>query len=143
MSSKVYSANEITCIVGGIPLDSGRGDDEFIAIAKVEDTYTAKAGVDGEVTFSESKNNLHTVTITLMQTSSGNALLSALHTGDIKTAGGAGIVPIAIRDEQGRDLFIAAESRITKFPDQSYSKEAGTVQWALLVPNPERFVGGH
>lgn len=143
MSSKVYSANEVSCIVGVIPIDSGRGDDEFLSITKEEDTFTVKTGVDGEATFSENKNNVHRVKITVMQTSSANALLSAIHLGDIKVAGGAGIVPLMVRDKQGLDLFVATEARIVKWPDLAYAKDAGTVQWELICPNPERFIGGH
>ncbi len=50
MSLKVYSANEISFIFSGIPIDSGRGDDEFVSISKQEDTFTYKGGVDGEGT---------------------------------------------------------------------------------------------
>lgn len=142
MSSKVYSANEISCIVGAFPIDSGRGDDEFISITKEDDTFTVKTGVDGEATFSQSGSNVHRVNITLMQSSDGNAVLSAIHVGDLKVAGGAGIVPLMVRDKQGRDLFVASEARIVKWPDVSYSKEVGTVTWQLLCPNPERFIGG-
>jgi hypothetical protein len=140
---KVYSANEITCVFGGLPIDSGRGDDEFCAISKAEDTFTYKAGVDGEGTRSESKNNSHTVKITVMRTSRANALLCAIYTGDVAVAGGAGIVPILIRDRQGLSLFSSAEAWITKLPDNVYAKEANTIEWVIGVHNPINFIGGN
>ena len=140
---KVYSAAEITVNVGGLSIDSGRGDDEFCEISKAEDTFTYKAGVDGEGTRSESKNSLHKVKLTLMKTSAGNAILSAIHNGDIAVPGGAGIVPILIRDRQGTSLFTSAEAWITKIPDTKYAKEAGTVEWMFDVHNPTSFVGGN
>lgn len=143
MPLKVYSASEVTFSFSGIPIDSGRGDDEFVAIAKAEDTFTYKAGVDGEGTRSESKNSYHTVTLTLMKTSKGNDVLSAIHNGDIAVAGGAGVAPILVRDRQGTQLFTSPEAWITKVPDVSYGKEAGTVQWVFGVHQPINFVGGN
>lgn len=143
MGLKVYSAAEITFNFSGIPIDSGRGDDEFVEIAKGEDTYTYKAGVDGEGTRSESKNSYHKVTLTLMRTSQGNAILSAIHNGDMAIPGGAGVAPILIRDRQGASVFTAAEAWIIKIPDNTYSKEANTVKWEFGVHAPINFVGGN
>jgi hypothetical protein len=140
---KVYSAAEVTCIFAGLPIDSGRGDDEFVSIKKAEDTFTVKVGVDGELTRSESKNNYHTVDITVMRTSRANALLCAIYTGDVSIPGGAGIAPILVRDRQGLSVFSSAEAWITKLPDNAYAKEANTITWVLGVNNPINFIGGN
>lgn len=140
---KIYSASEITVVFGGLPIDSGRGDDEFCAISKAEETFTYKAGVDGEGTRSESKNNYHTVKLTVMRTSRANALLSAIYNGDVAVAGGAGVVPILVRDRQGASLFSSAEAWITKLPDNVYSKEANTIEWMIGVHNPINIIGGN
>lgn len=140
---KVYSAAEVTFNFAGIPIDSGRGDDEFCAITKVEDTYTYKAGVDGEGTRSENKNSLYRVTLTLMRTSAGNAILSAIHNGDLAIPGGSGIAPILVRDRQGTSNFACGEAWIVKMPDNTYSKEANTIQWIFECHNPTAFIGGN
>jgi hypothetical protein len=140
---KVYSANEISCLVGGVPIDSGRGDDEFISIDKPDDSFTYKAGVDGEGTRSENRNTYHVLTLTLMRTSRGNAVLTALHQADLNIAGGAGIAPVMVRDRQGASLFVAAEAWVIKFPTDVYAKEAGTVQWMLGVHAPLHVLGGN
>jgi|GEM_PF-889380 len=143
MGLKVYSANEVTFNFATISFDTGRGDDEFVSIAKAEDTYTYKAGVDGEGTRSESRNNYYEVTLTLMRTSKGNALLSAIHNGDIAIPGGSGIAPILIRDRQGTSLFAAAEAWIIKVPDNAYAKEANVLQWRFGVHGAVQFIGGN
>lgn len=140
---KIYSAAEVSLIFSLIPIDGGRGDDEFVQIAKAEETYSYKAGVDGEGTRSFSTNSYFTVKVTLMQTSSGNAILSAIHTGDISLPGGAGVAPILIRDKQGKSIFAAAEAWITKWPDLKYAKEAGTVEWTFGVHGAVQFIGGN
>lgn len=143
MALKVYSAAEITFTFSGIPIDSGRGDDEFCRIAKAEQTFTYKAGVDGEGTRSESKNAYYQVTLTLMQTSKGNAILSAIYNGDIAIPGGSGIAPILVRDRQGLSNFAAAEAWIESDPEHTYAKEAGTVAWVFGVHKPINFNGGN
>jgi len=140
---KNYSANEVTLNFGGIPLDSGRGDDEFVSWSQQEDSFTYKAGVDGEGTRSQSKNFYTVVTITLMASSDGNAKLSVIHNGDIKVGNGAGIAPILIRDRQGTTLLTSPEAWIIKPPDQAKGKEIGPVQWTLGVHAPERLDGGN
>jgi hypothetical protein len=142
-SLKVYSGNEVTFNFAGIPIESGRGDDEFITISKAEDTYKYKAGNDGEGTRSENKNTLHTVTLTLMRTSSGNAMLSAIHNGDIKIPGGSGVAPMMIRDRQGLSVFVSAEAWIKKMPDDAYATEAGTIKWEFDVHDPVHVIGGN
>lgn len=143
MALKVYSAAQVTFNFSGIDFNDGRGEDDFVEIAKVEDTFTYKAGVDGEGTRSENKNSYTRVTLTLMQTSAGNATLSAIHQADISIPGGSGVAPILVRDRQGTSVFAAAEAWIEKIPDNLYSKEAGPRKWVFGVHQPTNFVGGN
>ena len=140
---KIYSASEVSLIFALIPIDGGRGEDEFVQIAKAGETFTYKAGVDGEGTRSESKENYFTVKVTLMQTSSGNAILSSIHAGDTTIPGGAGVAPILIRDKQGKSLFAASQAWIMKWPDLKYGKEVGQVEWEFGVHQPSMFIGGN
>lgn len=140
---KVYSASQVSFVFAGIPIDGGRGDDEFVEIQKQEETYTYKAGIDGEGTRSESKNTYTKVTLTLMRTSSANAALSAIHEADKAIPGGQGIAPILIRDRQGASILSSPQAWITKTPDQTYAKEANTVKWEFGVHDPENILGGN
>ncbi len=140
---KIYSASEVSLIFSLIPIDGGRGDDEFVQIAKQGETFTYKAGIDGEGTRSESKDNYFLVKVTVMQTSSANAIFSSILAGDQALPGGAGVAPILIRDKQGKSVFAAAQAWITKWPDLKYAKEAGTVEWEIGVHDPTVFIGGN
>jgi len=139
--STVYSADEVTCMVGGLNIESGRGDDEFLKIEQQEDDFSYKAGIDGEGVFSQNKNTYTLVTITLLQTSAGNAILSGLHTAS-KLAGGLQ-VPVYVEDRKGSSMLISAAGMITKMPDEAWAKEAGVTVWTIGVHQPERIVGGH
>jgi hypothetical protein len=140
---KVYAASEVSISFGLIPIDGGRGDDEFVSWSKQEESFTYKAGVDGEGTRSDNKNNYFIVKLTLMASSAANAVLSAIHNGDVATPGGLGVVPILIRDRQGTSLFAAPEAWIIKHPDRAFGKEIGTVEWEIGVHSPTVFTGGN
>lgn len=139
----VYSVNQVKCVVGVYPVDSGRGDGDFITITQTEEGFTYKQGTDGEGTRSATGARLCRVTITVGQTSAANAYFSALYQGDINTDGGAGIVPIAVTDLGGKSLFTAKETWIVKMPDGAYAKESGTVAWEFDCHNAQNFIGGH
>lgn len=144
MAFAVYNSNQVAALVAGIPLDSGRGDDEFVAISQSEDDVTYKPGVDGSGTISVNNNRYTEITFTLMRTSKGNAVLSGLH--KAARAGGqkVAVVPIAVTDlGSNGDVFAGAECWIKKFPDENFAKETNTVQWVFGCHQPERFIGGH
>jgi hypothetical protein len=141
--AKRYSGSEVSVSVSGIPINSGRGDGEFVRIEKPDPTFLVKAGVDGEATFYDSRKNIHRVTLTVMQTSDANDILSALHNGDRLSPAGVGIVPLMVKDGLGRSVFVEAEARIEKLPDEAMAEEPGTLEWVFLCPNPQRHVGGN
>lgn len=143
MSTKVYDANEVTLVFAGIPIDSGYADGEFIRIAQESDDFTDVVGTDGEVTRSKTNDRRTTISVILMQSSVGNAALSALNNLDRAANNGAGVGPILIADRQGTSVFAAAECWISKPPDVSYDREATAREWTLRAACPERFDGGN
>lgn len=140
---KVYSADEVTCNFAGISLEGGTGDDDFVSITKTEDTFTYKAGNDGSGTRSKNGSRYFEVSVTLMATSEKNALLSAIHILDGKSAGGSGVGPLKVEDRGGTTKFLCAEAWVKKIPDLSFKREAETVTWVFGCHNPEFFLGGN
>jgi hypothetical protein len=143
MGFKVYDADQVSITLNGIPIDSGFADGEFLRIEQESDAFTDVAGTDGEVTRSKTRDNRATITILLMQSSSGNALLTALLEVDKSTPGGAGVGVFQARDRQGTSIHLAAECWISKAPDVSYDREATPREWTLRAANLENFVGGN
>lgn len=143
MGFKVYDANEVTINFAGIPLDSGYDDGEFLRIEQLSDDFVDKVGTDGEVTRSKTNDRRTTVTVLLMQSSSGNNALSALNNIDRLANNGAGVAPVLVSDRQGLQTFAAAECWIVKPPDVSYDREPTGREWVLRAANPERFDGGN
>lgn len=143
MTTRVYSAMEHSFSFAGVPNDSGRGPDEFVSWEQKEDNFSYKAGVDGEGTYSENKDDYTELTLTIMQSSTYNDYLSGVLKGDITLPGGAGIATLLVRDRQGTTLLMSTSARILGWPKQSRGKEVGTNQWKFGVPNPQRFDGGN
>lgn len=141
MSLKVYEPDQIVITLGTIIL-SGYADGTFISIDNNEDAFTLQMGTDGEGTRSKSNNQSATITFSLMQSSSVNALLSALHNTDINTAGGDGIVPLLVKDLQGNDLYTAEKAWIRKAPAVEYAREATVREWTVETEKLVRVDGG-
>jgi len=143
MGFKIYDANEVTVNVAGLPIESGFDDGEFLRIEQEADDFIDKAGTDGEVTRSKTNDRRATVTIILMQSSDGNALLSGLNNIDRLAGNGAGVGPLLVRDRQGTALYAAAECWISKPPNVSFDREPTAREWTLRVASLERFDGGN
>jgi hypothetical protein len=110
---------------------------------QVQDSYTLQVGTDGEATRSRTNNRSHTITLTLMQSSDINDLLSAVHTIDINSAGGAGIGPLIVKDGSGRALYIAEKCWVKKPPAVEFGREAGPREWVFETNNMIRLDAGN
>lgn len=141
-SPKEYDANEVTCNFSLFPIESGYADGEFIRIEQDNDSFSAVQGTDGEVTRSKTNQDLTTVTIILMQSSDGQAILSTIHNADKISGNGAGIGPLMIRDRQGLSVF-EADAWIKGPPKVSYDRGATGREWSLHCTNVVRFDGGN
>jgi hypothetical protein len=136
-----YSGNDYVLTVGGLDIDSGRGPDTFVEIAQQEDDVNYSAGMDGEGVFSENLNRYTIITVYLMQTSTGNARLSALHNASRRA--GVLLYPVSGQDSRGTSKIVAEACVIAKMPDEAFAKEAGVTTWVLKVHAPEREIGSH
>ncbi len=145
MSGKfhVYDPNEVSIMVCGIPIEGGFADGTYVEIDQDSNDFDDIVGTDGDVTRSKTNDRRGTVTITLMQSSEGNALLSALNNIDRKQSNGAGVGPLLIKDNQGTALYAGEKSWISKPPAAPFGKTAGPRAWTIRVADLERFDGGN
>lgn len=140
--STTYSADAWTFNVAGIPIETGKGKDEFLKIEQQDDDFSYTAGLDGEGVFNQMPNNFTKVTLTLLQTSAGNAILSALHIASKLTPGGQP-APLFIEDRLGTSKMLSSAAIILKMPDETAGKEADVITWEFGVHDPDRYVGSH
>src|SRR5262245_28013572 len=122
MSAKVYNLDQVACAAGGIPI-SGYGQGGAIKIEQMSEDVKVIVGVDGEVAFSRSNNKCRKVTVTVLQTSNANIILTGLHTANMKAPNGI-LFPFVVADTGGASLFASSAACLASFPDQEYSNEA-------------------
>lgn len=142
MSVRSYDPKMILTTVGALPM-TGFADGTFLKVEMNEDAFSLQVGADGEAARSRSNNNSAKITITLLQTSPANDLLSALYASDRLIPGRTGIVPLMIKDLLGTTLFAAVSCWITKVAPAEYAKEAGSREWVLETDDLQvAYVGG-
>lgn len=142
-SAKVYDADQVVMVFMGIPISSGYADGEFLTIEQEAQDFETKVGTDGEVTRSKTNNRHAIIKVKLMQSSDGNAALSAINNVDIAASGGLGIGPMLIKDLQGTTLYTAAKCWIAKPPDVSFDRTATAREWTLECAQLLRLDGGN
>lgn len=135
-----YQPDKVTVLIGPAII-SGFADGTFIDIEETGDGITSVAGADGEVARAKSTDPRKTVTLTLLQTSSSNDVLSALYTAD-RISGNA-TFSIAVTDLKGRTLFAASSAWIKKMAKIEFGKEVGSREWSIETADGEMFVGGN
>ena len=144
MALQNYSAAEFTCNLGGIEIDQGaRGPDDFLKLTQTTKAYKLRSGIGGGKTRSQTKLPDYELVITIRQTDPINSALSALHNLDKVTPGGAGIVPLYIKDRLGNLAVVETEAFIDGDPDFTANAEEGDLEWHVILPSPIVFIGGH
>lgn len=138
---KHWNPDQVDVIVGGVPM-SGFSEDGMIELEESEERFIVVKGVDGEITRSKVVARLATLTIKLMNTSRSNDVLSALHTLDLSTSGGAGVVPFGVIDRNGTSLMAAPEGWVNGFPPVKMGKQGEERTWKCTIIDYRMFVGG-
>jgi hypothetical protein len=139
--ARAWDASQIKFIINSLGIDSGRADGTFLEVAQENPDVSFTPSVDGGGTFNVLHNTYTVCKLTMLQTASGNSVLSVLHIAS-KKAGGIQY-PVYLEDTNGTSKGAAVEAMILKTPDETFAKEAGTVVWEVGVKDIERFVGGH
>jgi hypothetical protein len=141
-ANSTYSADAFSFVYALIPIESGKGPDEFLKSTQQNDEVTLTTGLDGESVFNIIKDTSRLVTLTLLYTSKGNAILSAYLLASRKVEGGLP-APLAIKDRLGTTTELSAAAMIKKMPDMAAAKEAGVVVWEFLCADSDAFIGSH
>ncbi len=131
---KVFSADQHSVSLAGILINSGWVDGEFCSVEQASDSFGDKVGADGEVVRWATLDRRATAKIKVMQTSDGNAELSALHNSDINTPNGAGVGVFELRDlATGVLLAHADHAWIQKPPAVARGREVTDQEWTIRI----------
>lgn len=142
MTLRTYDPSNVSMFFGVIEMQ-GFAQDAAITVEHDEDDWSLVVGVDGEGTRSKTSNGSGTITVSLMQSSVTNDLLSAARTLDRNTPGGAGGQPLLVKDNSGTTVFSAESCWIQKAPSAELNREASTREWVFRTDNLVAFHGSN
>lgn len=132
---KTYDSNEVSVTFAGRSIDTGRADGDFYTSEYNAETFTRKAGADGEQTRSKTNDRSATIKIKVMQTSDGHKLLMQLHELALASENGNDVAALEVNDLSGGLVERAAKAWIKKPPAATYGREAGEREWELECAN--------
>lgn len=139
MAVATYNPAGMSLSIAGLP-PHGLDDGTFLSIRRRNPLFEAVEGADGEVARIQNPGAMGDIVLTLLQTSTFNAVLSALAESD--RASGAGIVPFLL--SEGSTVIAAGETWVEELPEVTYSKSKESREWHLAVAKFSAFhVGGN
>jgi hypothetical protein len=132
----VYSFLDVQAAIqgpgGSFQLGSGSGNgEEGITIEPGGDKNVMTIGADGSVMHSLKGDASGTVTVTLLRTSSVNALLQNLYNFQTASSRYHGRNTIIIRNAVSGDVISCSEVAFAKAISNPYAVEGGKIAWAF------------
>lgn len=140
MAIFTYAPDQIMIVIGGFPM-YGLADGTFLSIDRNEDAYSVVAGADGQVARVKSNNPTATMTLTLMQTSESNQILTNFALLD--QASNSGTFPILIKDIEGTTLIFSSKAWVQKMPTTEFSKDISNREWTIALSDITYNIGGN
>jgi hypothetical protein len=105
MGASLYTAKQVMCVVGVMPLTDGLAEGTFVKVSPVGDVSRSIVGADGHVTIVLVNDPTWDVEITLMYGSKHNEYMSALFALHTNDDAGAAIGPFLLKDNNGATLY--------------------------------------
>lgn len=140
MAVRTFDPKQVVISIGGVPM-SGFADGTFLEIIRDENAFTKVVGADGYTSRVKSNNRGGTLTVTLLETSPSNDVLSAFAALD--EASNSGVVPILVKDLSGNSIYFSATGWIQKLPDSVFGKEINNRAWIIDLADVDMFVGSN
>jgi hypothetical protein len=141
MSLKFWDPDQFDLIVGPFVI-SGYAEGSAIEFEEDGDRFVVVKGLDGQTVRSKVMGKVGTFTVHLLNTSASNDVLSGLHITDIHAAGGAGAVPVALRDKNGATTIACPLGWVMGFPKLTMADKAQDTPWKIQIVDYEMFVAG-
>ncbi len=138
---KTWDPDQVDLIVGPFVI-SGYAEGSLVEWEEDGDRLVVVKGADGQVARSKVLAKVSTFTVHLLNTSASNDVLSGLHQTDINAPGGAGIVPVALRDKNGATVIAATSGWVTGFPKLGLVDKASDTPWKITIVDYQAFIAG-
>lgn len=138
MAITTYDPKQLSIVFGITPI-VGFAEDTMISIESESPKFTSTYDTHGNVTRSQNNKRVAKITVTLVQTSRSNNLLSNYVELDEVT--GAGVFSIMIKDPNGSTLFSCPEAWVVEPPKLEFGIEAKNREWVIEANNFSQYIG--
>ena len=140
MSFAQYDASQVTVVFNGTPI-SGFVDGTFVTVEFDEQQWNKVTGADNLTQRSKTNNYAGKVTVSLLNGSASNDVLSSAWNADRVASDGAG--PLIVKDLSGNTLWQAKKAWIQQMPSQGFGKDAENREWVLDCDELSGNAGGN
>lgn len=126
---KSWSMLNATLLINGLEIDGYAEGDDVIRTGRINDSSNHITGADGNMTVSISADRTGFVEVDLLQSSTSNAVLTAL----VVAQEGGILVPITLlyKDTQGSDLISGSQGYMKKPADADRGTNANAQTWRM------------
>ncbi len=138
--AKTFSSKKVQVIFANQRL-TGFADGDFVSAEMNSDAFALVKGADGEGARAASADDSGKVTLTFLQTSIANDILSAALAADRLSEAGAS--PLLIKDLSGRTLVESPEAWVMKSASVDLGKEVKGREWVIECDVLKMVVGGN
>lgn len=115
---------------------------QSITVSRTVKGFNVIRGIRGKNTRVANVDTSATITISLLQTSQGNDVLSYIHELDLEE--GTARIALMLKDRSGRSVFSSNEAFITGYPTASFSGQFEYRNWELFAQTTATYtVGGN
>lgn len=133
-----YSPKDVVLSIGGYQLTGWQS----INITRSTKAFQVIRGIRGKNTRVPNKDTSATITISLLQSSASNEVMSWILDSDISE--GTGRIALTLKDKSGTSVFSSAEAYITGYPTVSFTGQFEYRNWELFLQSTSTYtVGGN
>jgi len=142
MTLGTYDPKQVATVFSG-HLITGFAPGTFVNVEYNEDSFSLSVGAAGDACRAKSNNRSARVTVTLMQSSLSNTILSGFHNADVNSPAGDGVAPMLVKDASGTSLHSAENAWIVKPAPSEFAQEPSTREWVFETDVMISNVGGN
>lgn len=121
----------------------GYADGTFLNISRITPASELYVASDLQAGRVKRRNKASTISLTLFQQSSSNAILQELQRADEEDDRNSWVFSITIKDTSGTSVFSSNQAFIATVPDVGYSNTTETRDWMISAVSMDSHVGSN
>ena len=135
---QTYNPKDVILTIGGYQLTGWKS----VTISRTVKGFAVIRGIRGKNTRVKNVDTSATLTISLLQSSQGNDVLSYIHELDLDE--GTARISLMLKDRSGRSVFSSNEAFITGYPIATFSGQFEYRNWEFFAQSTDTYtVGGN